>query len=52
MQGAGDVSWIIDETVELCSRSHGPFLDNPRILGGTEEGIVRNHPAWKQSVPR
>lgn len=46
------VGWIIDETVEPCSRADGPFLDTPRILGGTEEGIVRNQPAWRQRVPR
>jgi hypothetical protein len=46
------VSWIIDETVEPCSRTDGPFLDTPRVLGGNEEGVVRNQPAWRQCVPR
>jgi hypothetical protein len=47
-----NVSWIIDETVEPCSRNHGPFLDNPRVLCGTEEDVIRNQPAWRQRVPR
>ncbi|MYM37465.1 hypothetical protein GTP38_24370 [Duganella sp. FT94W] len=44
--------WIIDETVEPCSRNHGPFLENPRVLDGTEENVIRNQPAWRQRVPR
>ena len=47
-----NVSWIIDETVEPCSRAYRPFLDNPRVLGGTEENVIRNQPVWRQSVPR
>jgi hypothetical protein len=46
------VSWMIDETVEPCSRTAAPFLNMPRILGGTSEGILKNQPAWRQIVPR
>lgn len=46
------VSWMIDETVESCSRVAKPFLGMARILGGTADGLVENLPAWKQLVPR
>lgn len=47
-----EVSWMIDETVEPCSRTEEPFLEMPRILGGTGDGLVEDQPAWRQQVPR
>ncbi|MES2743247.1 MAG: hypothetical protein V4754_20170 [Pseudomonadota bacterium] len=46
------VRWMIDETVEPCSRTEAPFLNISRILGGSVQGIVENQPAWRQPVPR
>lgn len=46
------VSWMIDETVEPFSRMDSPFFETPRILGGTNDGLVENQPAWRQKIPR
>ena len=47
-----EVSWMIDETVEPCSRTGAPFLEMPRILGGTGDGLAEDQPAWRQPVPQ
>lgn len=44
-------SWMMDETVDPCSRTDAPFLAMPRVLGGTAKGLVEDQPAWRQQIP-